>query len=113
MNYNSPILYGGLIITFVVFIIILIFVLFSGFKKTKEVEKELLSDANKLERKRKCPDDKTLMNKEVINEIVIDKCPFCGGIFLDKNELETIKKRSSNTTEFGYVIAFILAFLMK
>ena len=32
------------------------------------------------------------MNKEIKNDIVIDKCPVCDGIWLDYNELEMLQK---------------------
>lgn len=109
MNFNSPVLMWGLTGIAVVLVVIVIVVLFTGINKTKEVEEELLSEANKSEKKRRCPDDKSLMIKEVVNEIVIDKCPDCGGVFLDKNELETIKIRSGTTVDVAYLITFFVA----
>jgi Zn-finger nucleic acid-binding protein len=32
--------------------------------------------------------------------VIIDKCPNCGGIFLDAGELEKIKEQSLETGEF-------------
>jgi hypothetical protein len=50
---------------------------------------EMLADK---EAKRKCPDDGTWMEKEIVRGIVLDKCPRCGGVWLDSGELNLIKK---------------------
>lgn len=109
MNFDSPVLMWGLVAIAVILVVIVVIIIFTGINKTKEVEEELLSEANRLEKKRKCPDDKSLMIKEVINEIVIDKCPNCGGVFLDKNELDIIKRRSGTTVDVTYLIVFFVA----
>lgn len=45
------------------------------------------------EHERKCPDCKVVMLKLQNNKgVVIDKCPRCEGIFLDKGELVSIRK---------------------
>lgn len=41
-----------------------------------------------------CPACHSHMHKEYIGKIVVDKCPDCQGVFLDKGELELISKRS-------------------
>ncbi len=43
------------------------------------------------EQKRACPVDGTAMSKEVAHMILIDRCPDCQGIWLDRGELELIK----------------------
>ena len=40
---------------------------------------------------RKCPVDGASLTKSVSNEIVIDRCPTCDGVWLDAGEIETIK----------------------
>ena len=42
----------------------------------------------------RCPIDGAKMNKEALDEIIIDRCPQCNGVWLDGGELETIKKAS-------------------
>lgn len=52
---------------------------------------ETLKPAN--EKIRNCPNDKTLMEKQLAYELLlIDKCPFCGGVWLDSFELKVIDK---------------------
>ncbi len=45
----------------------------------KQKEKELL-----------CPKDQTLMIKLTSKGVTVDKCPKCGGIWLDKGEMRRI-----------------------
>ena len=40
---------------------------------------------------RKCPIDDTEMKKEIIHNIILDRCPECTGIWFDKNELESLE----------------------
>lgn len=109
MNIYSPVLVWGITGIVIIIVLIIIIVLFSAIGNTKQVEAEKLSHANKFERRRKCPDDRAEMIKEIINEIVIDKCPRCGGIFLDKDELEAIKNKSSaGSTNITYLITFFI-----
>jgi hypothetical protein len=39
-----------------------------------------------------CPLCKAAMAKEVVQSIVIDRCPDCQGVWLDKGELDLIKR---------------------
>ena len=55
-----------------------------------EQEVQLLVSA-KGESERKCPIDDTAMQKEISHMIVIDRCPQCGGVWLDSGELERMK----------------------
>ncbi len=43
------------------------------------------------EPQRACPVDGTLLEKHCDNELIIDRCPKCDGIWLDAGELEIIK----------------------
>lgn len=43
------------------------------------------------ERTRPCPIDSSDMKKEIAHMIVIDRCPTCGGVWLDGGELERLK----------------------
>jgi predicted Zn-ribbon and HTH transcriptional regulator len=51
------------------------------------------------EDRRPCPIDATLMQKEVVHKLVIDRCPKCRGVWLDPQELDAIKK---TVTQEGY-----------
>ncbi len=47
-----------------------------------------------------CPHDGTPMVKEILNdEIIIDRCPTCKGIWLDYGELEAIKAEAGEHHE--------------
>ena len=48
------------------------------------------------EEKRNCLLDGTVMKKEFYNDIIIDRCPECNGIWLDSEELEAIKEAMDN-----------------
>lgn len=62
-------------------------------------------DASK-EAKRNCPVDGVEMNKWLIAGLaLIDKCPTCEGVWLDKNELEVIKKEAGQK---GWSRGFLL-----
>ena len=46
---------------------------------------------------RKCPIDNTDMKKQLVADVfIIDGCPTCGGVWLDKGELEIIEKKSKD-----------------
>ena len=42
------------------------------------------------ERRHVCPVDGTLMSKTIAHMMVIDRCPTCGGVWLDAGELECL-----------------------
>jgi hypothetical protein len=44
------------------------------------------------EEKRPCPYDSAEMTKEVILNVIVDRCSKCGGVWLDSGELELLKK---------------------
>ena len=54
---------------------------------TQEVETRLRAEQ---EETRSCPLDKTSMEKEVVHGIIIDRCPQCRGVWLDRGELELV-----------------------
>ena len=45
---------------------------------------------------RSCPVDGTRMLKENNHDVIIDRCPECGGIWLDAGEIEAIKQAASH-----------------
>jgi len=61
-----------------------------------EISDEELKSKYPKEKKIKCPKDKTVMAKlrHPNGNYIIDKCPKCLGIFLDKNEIENIRNQS-------------------
>jgi hypothetical protein len=44
------------------------------------------------EEKRCCPFDGAEMKKEVVQNVIVDRCSSCGGVWLDPGELDLIKK---------------------
>ena len=54
-------------------------------------EMTLLVNASK-EESRPCPRDGTNMAKEIAHMLVIDRCPDCGGVWLDGGELERLRE---------------------
>lgn len=64
-----------------------------------ECEEKILKKKAESEETHNCPVDGAVMHKEVVHMLVIDRCPECGGVWLDPEELEAIKKASS---EEGY-----------
>ncbi len=47
------------------------------------------------ETERTCPADGATLVKTTSNEIIIDECPVCKGIWLDAGELEAIKEAAN------------------
>jgi hypothetical protein len=48
------------------------------------------------EQKRYCPVDGSNMTKQVVQNVIVDRCPFCGGVWLDGGELDLIKQASGD-----------------
>jgi NAD-dependent SIR2 family protein deacetylase len=55
-----------------------------------------------------CPRDGAEMAKELIHEIVIDRCPVCGGVWLDPGELELIRHAAASGYRPGLVGTVVL-----
>ena len=48
-----------------------------------------------------CPRDGKLMDKKVINDVVIDICPKCKGIWLDDDEINKLIKHAQTLNIAG------------
>lgn len=59
----------------------------------------------KRETPRVCPADGVTLVKTISNEIIIDQCPTCKGVWLDAGELEAIKQAA---TEEGMGTGMVL-----
>jgi Zn-finger nucleic acid-binding protein len=57
------------------------------------------------EPRKSCPVDGAVLLKEHSNEIIIDRCPECNGVWLDAGEIEAIKEAAQ--TE-GLALGMIL-----
>ena len=65
---------------------------FDGLPTCEPCRQDLISKAKAdSEDRRKCLIDGSEMSKDVILNIVIDRCPNCGGVWLDGGELELIR----------------------
>ena len=40
---------------------------------------------------RSCPMDGSPMTKEIVHNVVLDRCPSCGGMWLDGGEMELLR----------------------
>jgi len=65
---------------------------FAGVPTCDECERELrLTLAAAKESPRPCPIDRAPMLKESVENVIVDRCPRCNGIWLDGGELELLR----------------------
>jgi TFIIB-like protein len=59
---------------------------------------------------RKCPVDNSEMTKKLVGDVfIIDRCLKCGGLWLDKRELEIIKQHENDAgLNVGFAIGLVL-----
>ena len=51
-----------------------------------------LQENAKAEEKRACPDDGATLAKDIVQDaFIIDRCPSCGGVWLDGDDIELLK----------------------
>lgn len=65
-------------------------------KKRTEAEQARVAAAEKAERSAhlgRCPRCGAAMTSHTVEEVAVDKCPSCEGIFFDRGELETVLLR--------------------
>jgi len=62
----------------------------------------------KAESKRTCPVDGTPMRKEVVRNLLIDRCESCGGIWLDHDEIEALLRLAAERDDGGFMNGVIL-----
>lgn len=53
------------------------------------IRQRLQADA---ETPRRCPVDGAVMEKKVVHQVVIDRCPTCGGVWIDGGELQPLRR---------------------
>lgn len=63
---------------------------------------------HKSESTRLCPVDGAAMRKDVVENLLIDRCPICGGIWLDHDELEALLRLSAEREDGGFINGVIL-----
>jgi hypothetical protein len=57
---------------------------------------------------RSCPVDGTELRRDVVQNIILNRCPDCGGIWLDHDELEALLRIASEHTDEGFMNAVLL-----
>ena len=66
---------------------------FEGIPTCEKCEAELTTKRQAAkEFRHTCPVDGDLMQKEIVLNLVIDRCPSCDGVWLDGGELELLKR---------------------
>ena len=63
----------------------------------------------KAEEHHNCPVDQTEMKKEIIQNLIIDRCPSCGGVWLDHEELVALLRLAA---EKGDDVGFLGSMLL-
>ena len=58
--------------------------------------------------RRACPVDGTEMRKEIVQNILLDRCPDCGGIWLEHDELEALLRVAAEHSDDGFMNAVLL-----
>ena len=65
---------------------------FSGIPTCDDCQRALeLKLAASQESPRSCPIDRAAMQKEVVLNVILDRCPVCKGVWLDGGELELLR----------------------
>jgi hypothetical protein len=82
---------------------------FGGVPTCEECE---LKDKAKVEKPRQCPIDSNVMKKEVVRNVIIDRCKKCGGVWLDGGELEVIKKAIESGAGGDFVTGLLLGIVI-
>jgi hypothetical protein len=64
------------------------------------------------ETKRACPTCQSPMHKEIVLNVIIDKCPSCHGAWLDGGELELLKKSMESGLGGQFATGLIIGMAM-
>jgi Zn-finger nucleic acid-binding protein len=60
------------------------------------------------EDKRQCFSCQQPMEKHVVLNVILDKCPTCRGVWLDAGELELVKEAAESETGDGFTTGLII-----
>lgn len=77
---------------------------FEGVPTCEKCEAELLAKRQAAKETRQpCPVDGELMEKEIVLNLVVDRCPSCDGVWLDRGELELLSRaiKAGMKEDFG------------
>jgi hypothetical protein len=83
---------------------------FEGFPTCGECELEIRKER---ETRRLCPLDRAEMTKEVIMNVIVDRCSKCGGVWLEPGELELINKAINEGANAQYMNGLVLGMIIK
>jgi hypothetical protein len=61
---------------------------------------------------RLCPIDSNVMRKDVIHNVIIDRCDKCGGVWLDGGELDVMKEAIEAGAGANFTTGMILGMAM-
>lgn len=82
-----------------------------GVPTCDQCEAELLAKRQATQESRQpCPVDGELMEKEIVLNLILDRCPHCDGVWLDGGELELLKRAlaAGMREDFGRAMAYSL-----
>ncbi len=82
---------------------------FEGLPICDKCELEIKADR---EEKRPCPMCNALMDKTVVLNIIVDKCPSCHGAWLDGGELDLLKKAIEDGAGGDFAAGMLLGMSM-
>ncbi len=78
---------------------------FEGLPTCEKCELEIQAER---EEKRPCPMCTTAMDKSIVLNVVVDKCPSCHGAWLDGGELDLLKKAIENGDGGDFATGMVL-----
>jgi hypothetical protein len=82
---------------------------FEGLPTCKECELKVLADR---EHKRTCPVDGAQMEKRVVRNVVVDRCPSCHGAWLDGDEICLIKGVLGQISDDRFATGLLLGLII-
>jgi hypothetical protein len=77
-------------------------------EQIREMRAKLDAERKKAERaaqSNKCPRDGADLKEQHVENVKIDECPVCGGVWLDKGELEQLRRVNSARGVSGGVLS--------
>ena len=82
---------------------------FEGLPTCEECQHKLQAER---EGKRLCPLDAAEMVKEVVLNVILDRCPTCHGIWLDKGELDLIQEAAGEEGGSGFTTGLLTGMII-
>ena len=82
---------------------------FEGLPTCEKCEAQIRAER---EETRRCPLDGAEMSKEIVLNVVIDRCPSCSGVWLDGGELELVNKGIEEGGGGDFASGFVVGMLV-